>query len=107
MHGRDILFDQLLTHETHGIIATDLIMHRHGLRIGVTHQGFANRQLQCREALKANLLGKFHHAGLTHTRFACQLLRTQMAGVVGLRKQKIRQLFVALSKAGITLANAN
>jgi hypothetical protein len=30
-----------------------------------------------------------------------------MARVIGLRKQKIRQLFVALGKACVTLANAN
>ena len=107
VHGRHVLFDQLFANQPHRVIAADLIMHRHGLRVGVAHQRFADRQLEGGEPLKANLLGKLHHAGLAHAGFTRQLLRAEMARAIGLRKQKIRQLLVALGKACIALANAN
>lgn len=107
MHGRHVLFDQLFADQPHRIVSADLIMHRHGLRVRVTDQRFTDRQLEGGESLKANLLRKFHHAGLAHPGFTRQLLRAEMARVVGLRKQKIRQLLVALGKACVALANAN
>jgi hypothetical protein len=35
VHGRHVLFDQLFANQTHRVITADLIMHRHGLRVGL------------------------------------------------------------------------
>jgi DMSO reductase anchor subunit len=54
-----------------------------------------------------NFLGKLHDARLADARLLGQLLGAQMPGMVGLRQQKIRQLFVALGEARVSLANTD
>ncbi len=49
-----------------------------------TRQRFTKGQLQRRKAFESQLLGKFNHAGLTHTGFRRQLLRAEVPGLIGL-----------------------
>ncbi|MPN28460.1 hypothetical protein SDC9_175902 [bioreactor metagenome] len=107
MHRRHILFDQFLADQTQGIVATDLVMHWHRMRVRIADQRFADRQFQRRESLIAELLRELHHARLTDARFGGQLLRTEVAGSVGLYQKIVREFFITLRKSRVALSDAN
>ncbi len=71
--------------------------HRLGLRLG---QRLAQRQLQRRETFIAQFLGELHHARLADAGQLSQLLRAEMARLLGVIQQKVRQLAVVCASVG-------
>ena len=105
MHGGDIVFNEFLADQTQRVVTANVVMYRNRVRIRAAGQRFTQRQLQRRKAFEPQFLGKFNHAGLTHTGFRRQLLRAEVPGLIGLAQNIIGQLFVARRQGGIALTN--
>ena len=72
----ELLGQQLLAHGFQRVVAENMVMYGNGVAI---RQRLAQRQLERRKALIAQLLREFHHARLANARLFSQLLRAEMA----------------------------